>query len=417
MQWRNEVFGPRMWFIVALATAGVWLSGLPWDSALARVPGYAFADGRYAPDAPSGRPVIVPFRLAQNGKTEPSGRTLRVESGRSIQGAILRAKEGDRIEVEPGEYNESLYIKRPNLTIVGLNEDGERPILDGLLEWENAIECEAEGLSIEGFVIRNYTGSAVVAESRNTIRIADLIVQNVGPRAIQLSKCQDIRIERCVIGGSSHAGIFITQSLNIIVRDNEVYNNVAGIELENSMSVVIENNSAHHNTTGLLVICIPNLSRKDASYTKVIHNRLWANNHENFSQPGTAANAIVSGIGMLIMAADHTEVTQNVVSDNGSYGLVVMSLNSSPLVTDPTQELDIEPNSDHSYIHHNIYTGNGAAPSVMFKRLFPDVPAGDLFWDSTGERNQFQERGEPKTFPEKLIQEEGGVHTKVMHFI
>jgi len=73
----------------------------------------------------------------------------------------------------------------------------------------------------------------------------------------------------------------------------------------------VANNSAHHNTGGILVFLLPNNTVKIGSHTRVIGNRCWENNHENFGKPGSTVSYIPPGLGMLIMAADHTEVTQN----------------------------------------------------------------------------------------------------------
>ena len=43
------------------------------------------------------------------------------------------------------------------------------------------------------------------------------------------------KIEHCIAIGASDAGIYVGQSNNIIVRNCEVFQNVAGIEIENSI--------------------------------------------------------------------------------------------------------------------------------------------------------------------------------------
>jgi hypothetical protein len=74
------------------------------------------------------------------------------------------------------------------------------------------------------------------------------------------------------------------------------------------------------------------------------------------------------------------------------------------------------PPSEHAYVHHNRYFNNGGAPFKGYAERFPGIPSGDIYWDELGERNQFQENAELKTYPEKLVVEHGGVHTDVIHF-
>lgn len=60
---------------------------------------------------------------------------------------------------------------------------------------------------------------------------------------------------------------------------------------------------------------------------KVIRNRVYDNNRENFAAPNSAGSNVPSGTGILIMAADSVEVTQNKIQGDNSYGVAVVSLN------------------------------------------------------------------------------------------
>ena len=93
------------------------------------------------------------------------------------------------------------------------------------------------------------------------------------------------------------------------------------------------------------------------------------------------------------------------------------SLFSSKLPGDLNHQLDIEPNSDETWVHDNFFKNNGANPSEQYKRDYPDIPPGDLFWDGTGQKNQWQESNELKQFPADLIEKNGGAHTNVVHFL
>ena len=154
----------------------------------------------------------------------------------------------------------------------------------------------------------------------------DLIVDNAGLYGVYPVECAGVLVEGCTVSGISDAAIYVGSSRDIVVRNNEVFNNVAGIEIENCTAALVTNNSAHHNTAGLLVFVLPNNPSKVGLDTRVINNRSWANNHENFGKPGTLIANLPPGIGILVMAADRTEVTQNLVAENDSYGVVVGAL-------------------------------------------------------------------------------------------
>lgn len=367
--------------------------------------------------------------VAATAAATAAATTHTVRPGQSIQEALERAEEGDRVEVEPGDYHESIIVDKHRITLVGLNDEGHRAVLLGLNDeaqgpvfpggekLEKAVEVRGDDITVEGFVILDYANSGISAHKAKNLVLRDLIIHNTGKEGIRAVECQDLLVERCVIGACTEAGIAVKQSINVKVRNNEVYNNRVGAAVTNCVSALVENNSAHNNGVGLFIACLPGQSVKEASFARVINNRFRSNN-KTFeagtaaAKPGAQERVLPPGIGIVILAADHTEITQNRIEENGAYGIMVLSHPTS----EPAAELDVDPNADHSYIHHNTYHGNGNHPSAQYKRQYPDVAPGDLYWDGIGERNQFQEKSGLKTFPRKLVQEFGGIHTNVRLF-
>ena len=325
--------------------------------------------------------------------------TFRVWPGQSIQKAVDRARPGDRIEVMPGTYHQSVTVDRIGITLAGIDVHGERPILDGLNQLGDAVQASGDHFSIEGFIIRNYVGNGVVAHQATDVAFRDLILENTGKYGVYLVECTGVVVEGCTASGIADAAIYVGQSRDIVVRNNEVFNNVAGIEIENSIDALVTNNSAHHNTAGILVFVLPNNPSKVGSHTRVINNRVWANNHPNFAEPGTIVADVPTGLGILVMAADHTEVTRNTIWDNDSYGVAVMSLLLAGQPAD--YELDVEPNPDFTRVHANVYHGNGTNPASMVRLL--GAPGGDLFWDGSGRGNAWRESADVVTHPPNLL--------------
>ena len=347
--------------------------------------------------------VIAGMCVAAQAQPAAPGATFTVRAGQSIQAAIDRAQAGDRIEVHPGVYHESLTVDRDGITLAGITDSGERPTLDGKSEMADGVVASGSSFTISGFYIKDYQGNGVVVNKARNVTFRDLILENPGLYGVYPVECQGVLVESCVVSKASDAGIYVGQSRDIVVRNCEAYHNVAGIEIENSVNAIVSNNSAHHNTGGLLVFVLPNNPSKEGKNCRVINNRVWANNLENFGKPGTTVAAIPPGIGMFVMAADNTEVTQNVLADNGSYAISVLSVANSKLPQDALKTMDIEPNSDDTRIHHNTYINNGKAPSPAYLAGFANVPPGDLFWDGTGTGNTWEETGELATFPAGLL--------------
>ena len=331
--------------------------------------------------------------------------TFTVKPGQSIQAAVDRARSGDRIEVFPGLYHQSVMVDKAGISLLGVHVNGERPILDGQNKLGDALQGSGDDFLLQGFHIRNYTGNGVVTHRANGVTYRDLIVENPGLYAVYPVECVNVLVEGCVVSGAKDAGIYVGQSREIIVRNNEVFHNVAGIEIENSVRALVVNNSAHHNSAGILVFLLPNNPSKVGSHTRVVNNRVWENNHENFAKPGTTVSFVPPGLGLLIMAADHTEVTQNQIFGNDSQGIQVISYLTSGVAPKKKIEFDTEPNSDNNFIHDNRYRDNGNRPAKTY--LDRKIPGGDLAWDGTGVGNGWQEAPGVKMFPPELPKQSG----------
>lgn len=339
-------------------------------------------------------------RIGSNAARRPATATFTVRPGQSIQAAIDRCRPGDRVELLPGVYHQSVVIDMAGITLAGAQRGGERAVLDGGGVLSDAIQATGSDLTIEGITVRNYSGNGIVVNQARNLVFRDIVAENPGLYGLYPVECTEILIEGCVVSGARDAGIYVGQSRDIVVRNNEAFGNVAGIEIENSVNALVANNSVHHNTGGILVFLLPDNPSKVGSHCRVINNRIWANNLKNFAKEGTIVSMLPAGTGMLIMAADHTEVTRNFIADNDSYGVAVVSLLSFQPAREGEQ-LDIEPNSDYTSVRDNTYSGNGENVALQY-RLF-SLPGGDILWDETGVGNAWRERAELTTAPENLL--------------
>lgn len=322
--------------------------------------------------------------------------TFSVAPGQSIQAAVDRARPGDRIEVLPGVYHESVMIDLDNIELVGIVRDGERPQLDGRGEMNDAVQVSGHDFLISGFEIRDYKGNGVVVNKARHVTFRDVVAHHAGKYALYPVLCDGVLVEDCVVSDVWDAGIYAGQSNNVVIRNCEAYRNTIGIETENCINVVISNNSAHHNSLGILVVLLPDLPTEYASNARVINNRAWDNNYPNLSPPGHLVNAVKPGVGIAINAADNSEVTRNDVTDNNSYGIALYALTD---IFPEDRKLNVEPNPDNNYIHDNRFAKNGSSVNERFKEF--GAPGGDLFWSGKGIGNGFSERTE-KRFPAEL---------------
>jgi parallel beta-helix repeat protein len=353
---------------------------------------------------PSGLPVIARLRppeavatdrapapLASPAANAP--RTVRVHAGETIQAAIDGAQPGDTIEVEPGTYRESVLVDIDGITLRGLVQDGRRAVLEGDGERTDAVIASGHKFTVEGFAVRNYTSNGITVHGATGVVFRDLQVEKTGLYGVYPVECKDVLVERVLVTGARDAAIYVGQSRDIVVRDNEVRGNVTGIEIENSVNALVEGNHAHDNTGGILVFLLPNNPSKVGSDTRVLRNRVVGNNHANFGDPGSIVSQVPVGTGIFIMAADRTEVAENEIQANDSFGIAVVSLaQAMPKGT----TFDVGPVPEGSFVHDNRLGGNGKNPAASVKAV---GGAGlDILWDGSGADNVFAQPGS-RTFP------------------
>jgi hypothetical protein len=159
---------------------------------------------------------------------------------------------------------------------------------------------------------------------------------------------------------------------------------------------VLQDNYAHGNTAGVLVFVLPDLDQKRGLDNLVRGNRIIGNNLANFASPEDIVSNVPAGTGILIMAADGTEVTGNEIRDNHSVGIAVISLKE--LFPDRLS-FDVGTETEGSWIHDNQVEGNGAEPDPALTEA--GLPGVDLLWGASGWNNAWSER-EGTRFPPLL---------------
>ncbi|HEY7180789.1 MAG TPA: parallel beta-helix domain-containing protein [Blastocatellia bacterium] len=358
---------------------------------------------------PSGLPVVPRLAAKTRGPalavTQPNKSprppqrqpaVLRINPGESIQAALDRCVPGDTIEIRPGSYNETLLVDVNNITIRGLKENDQRPILDGQNKLTDAVIGSSHNFTIENMVIKDYVNNGVTVHGGQNATFRDLEIHNSGLYGVYPVECRGVLVERVLATGIKDAAIYVGQSRDIIVRDSEVRSNVTGIEIENSVHALVENNYAHDNTGGILVFLLPNNPSKVGSDTTVRNNRIINNNHSNFGDPTSVVGKVQPGTGMLIMAADRTIVTENEIRGNDSFGVAVIGLAAA---FPKGKSFDVGAIPEGNRIFNNKISENGHNPGGLVKQM--GAINVDIIWDGSGWDNSFEQSG-VKRFPSIL---------------
>ena len=266
-----------------------------------------------------------------------------------------------------------------------------------ILNFSNQVEG-AQGLSItncnnitlEDFTVEEAKGDGIKCQYVNGITFRRIKTQwlrgpssSNGAYGLYPVQCENIMIEHCIAIGASDTGIYVGQSNNIIVRNCEVFQNVAGIEIENSIKADVHNNNVHNNTGGILVFDLPDLIQKEGKQIRIYDNIIKENNLDNFAPKGNIVAKVPAGTGIMIMATEYVEIFNNTIIDNKTAGTTVVSYF---ITEEKTKDTQYNPYTSAIYIYDNVYIRKPQLPTLaneigvlLFTHFFRSVP--DIIYD------------------------------------
>lgn len=303
-------------------------------------------------------------------KTPTSGELIVVKDGESIQEAVAAASPGAVIKVMPGTYKETVYIDKDNITLSGVIERGNYPVLEGEGMRNDAILYSGNGVTIENFYITHYKGNGVMGQAGNNFIIRNNVVVDTGVYGIFPQLGKNGIVSHNILSGIEDAAIYVGMSDHVDVVFNQVFESVAGIEIENSRHSLVEANYVYNNTGGILAFITPGLPIKTCGDVLIRNNFIIGNNHENFAIPGSLVSNIPQGTGILVMACDDVVVEGNIISDNESVGIIFTDFSlASNAATDP----DADPSPNRPKILNNIMRNNGTNPAPLVRAALAAV--------------------------------------------
>ena len=307
-----------------------------------------------------------------------------------IQTAMIVAKPGDTIYLKSGTYNlnhglsldvDNVLLKGDGLDKTVLNFKKQKTGAQGLL-------VTSDNVVLKNFAVENALGDAIKSKGSKNIKFINLRTEwtngpdtKNGAYGLYPVESEKVLIDGCIAIGASDAGIYVGQSEQIIVRNSEVYFNVAGIEIENSYYADVYNNKAENNTAGILVFDLPDLPKQGGKYVRVFNNISSNNNTENFAPEGNIVGTVPKGTGLIIRANRYVEVFQNTFENNSTIGvaLVAGDLDSGDESYDPYPR--------NIQIYNNFFANSGFDPDYNRGDLPPllvEIAGGvmpDIMWD------------------------------------
>jgi parallel beta-helix repeat protein len=358
-----------------------------------------FSSCKKALDAPETiQPSGVAERLQANAKKAP---TIIVKAGTSIQSAVNAAATGSVIQIEPGTYREAIVVNKANITIVG-SQNKNRPVIiqspgdedDGI-----TVQDAGDGFVLKDVTVRDFEENGVVLSHVNGFLLSHVTVINNGEYGLFPVFSTNGVIEDCEASGHSDTGIYVGQSSDVSISNNEAHDNVNGIEIENCTNVTAEKNHSYHNVVGIMSVLLPDLVKKVSSNIVISKNVVEDNNHENFAHEGELESFVPSGSGILVVGSDNTLVSDNKVSGHQFVGIAVVSTLILAALNPTSTETfaDIEPNPDGVKVIGNHLENNGYNPPQGLP-----LPGVDLLWDGSGSNNCWSKNHYSTSFPADL---------------
>lgn len=307
----------------------------------------------------------------------------------AVQTALIEAKEGDILCFGEGafKFTTELSLDVNKVTLRGAGQDKTTWDFSGQDVGANGVLIKSDGVVVEELTVKNTPGDGIRADSvagitfRNVTVVweADASLEN-GAYGLYPVGSSDVLIDGCTVKGARDAGVYVGQSTNILLQNNEAYGNVAGIEIENSTDAEVVNNHAHDNTAGILVFNLPGLPVQDGKRAKVHKNNVENNNLPNFAEPGTAVAAVPYGVGIMILASDDNEIHENDILGNDSVGVLIVSYQEG--LFGPPNDPNFNSFPEGNFIHDNTFTDNGEDPDPLIGDQSGGItPIPSIVWD------------------------------------
>jgi len=176
-----------------------------------------------------------------------------------IQDGINAANESDVIYVYSGTYSENLAIYNKKITLSGYGSGTK--IINGNDIYKHTIEIVANGVEFSGFTIKNSVGlsnhkSCVFLSSSINCVIKNNIVKN-GDSGIYLSGSSSNTVSENTIEDNSAHGLVISTSNDNIIQENNIQNNGnygIFISFSSSSNEIYKNTITGNNGYGLRTV-------------------------------------------------------------------------------------------------------------------------------------------------------------------
>ncbi len=333
------------------------------------------------------------FHSCTKDETVPPVRRYNLNPGVTdsiVQVTLNEMVDGDTIYFAQGNYHFDTTLivnKKSNIIFMGEGKDNTTFSFEGQALGEPGIY----GTNLKWVLFRDFTiidpaGDGIKAENCDGISFLRVGVTHSmaidstnGAYGMELTSCRNILFDDCYVFGASGAGIYVSQSNLVIVRNSDLEGNVGGIGIVNCISVDIFGNHAHHNAGGIFVFDLPDLPYlKSGHNIRIFKNTVDSNDLKNFAPVGNPFYVIPNGAGIMLLSDKSVEIFNDTLKENNVMGIGVISYKtyeaySGLVVMDTTHY----PYNKEINIHDNMITGSTNYPPDL--NTFSDLIVNTIF--------------------------------------
>ena len=354
--------------------------------------------------APAGTPPA--------GAAAPAGASAGAAAAfeQNLEQQLLNARPGSVIEIPVGTHplERALAVRANGVTLRGAG--AERSILSfsKAPAGTAGIVVSGNAFTIENLGISDSKGDALAVNGGENIAVRAVHAAfSGGPQGgngafgIHVQGARNVLIEDCAVYSASGAGVYVAQSLNVIVRRCDVEQDTVGIALANTVGADLQDGVATGNSAGIVVFNSADVTPAGRA-VRIFRNRLFKNNLGNFAAAGSALAGVPAGCGVLVNASSEVEIFDNDISDNQTANVMIATyfMARAPALAGGAAAAPAYPQSIQ--IYGNRFVGGGYAPSVaelkgvLQGKLAPAARLPDVVWD--GYRAERQ-AGQPAASP------------------
>ncbi len=306
---------------------------------------------------------------------------------RSIGEAVVAANSGDTIYLKPGTYNEKVLLNKTLFLMPLTGEEG--PIVlrgDGI---ETGITIAADGCSVEGMTLENFTGPGILVQSGGNI-IKNNKFEKDNP-AILVLGTNNNSISNNIMKDCEGGVALLANAVGNIVTRNEMEGGAASIVLRDVGNNNIIGNKATMASIGIWVM---NSSSAELAENEIDSKTLgiWILN----STASKLMDNTVSGNerGIHLMDSMGIEVSNNSVKDT-EFGLIVENSTENAItkctLDNSTRAFGISESSGNTIAENTIRSASDTGLEVFYSNKnnivgnrFFNCEKGIIIGDSSG---------------------------------